>query len=143
MRQLILKSRNYLSIFFLIAFSFFSCEDEFSQFPEVPVAFTINLAYNNDLQFPGNSVYFAGVGYGGIIVTCYTEGVYYAFDAACPYEISPDCLLETEGLIATCPCCGSKYTLFYSGSPIEGPTSAPLKEYNVKVINETTLGVYN
>ncbi len=143
MKQLLLKSRNYLSIFLIILFLFLSCDKEENQFPEIPVGFTINLDQYNDLQFPGNSIYLPGAGYGGIIICCHIEGEYYAFDAACPHEISQQCTLEADGLTATCPCCESTFTLFYSGTPIDGPAKVPLKQYNVEIIDSNTLGIYN
>lgn len=143
MRQLVIKSGKYLLLFILTTLTFTSCNEESSQVPEVHVNFTINTNMHNELQVPGGSVYIPGVGFGGIIVSHHIEGEYYAYDATCTHEISQSCHIEPEGLIATCPCCNSKYTLFYSAFPVEGPASAPLKQYNVSVMNNYTLRIYN
>lgn len=143
MRKLVRKSGKYLFLFSLILALFSSCDEESSQIPNVYVSFTINLNLYNELNNPGSSVYFANVGFGGVIVSCLTQGEYYAYDAACTHEISTNCHLETDGLLATCPCCDSQFQLFYAANPIVGPAAAPLKQYNVSQLNSSTLRVFN
>ena len=41
-----------------------------------------------------------------------SQNVYYAFDAACPYEASSNVKVEVQdGTFAVCPKCGSKYAI--------------------------------
>jgi hypothetical protein len=120
-----------------------SCdEDKNKIIPYVPVSFTIDLNIWNELTVPGNSVLFPGVGYAGVIVYCEFQGSYFAFDAACTNEISRTCVLKTEGILATCPCCDSKFILMSSAYPSSGPASFPLQPYHVAV-SGNRLHVYN
>jgi hypothetical protein len=120
-----------------------SCNDDNNKIiPYVPVSFTIDLNIRNELTVPGNSVLFTGVGYGGVIVYCEFQGSYYAFDAACTNEISRSCVLKTEGILATCPCCKSNFILMSSAYPSSGPASFPLQPYHVAV-SGSRLHVYN
>ncbi|MCY1722702.1 Rieske 2Fe-2S domain-containing protein [Prolixibacteraceae bacterium Z1-6] len=143
MGKLFVKNGKYLFFFILLMVTNLSCDEIDSQVPEVPVNFTINLNIYNELQNPGSSVYFEYVGFGGVIVSCHVVGEYYAYDATCTHEISQSCHLEPDGLLAACPCCESQYSLFYSANPISGPASAPLKQYNVSVLGNSTLRVFN
>lgn len=144
MKQLILKSRKYLGFFVVLMFFTLSCQkDQNTLIPYVPVSFPINLTIVNALTIPGNSVFFPGVGYGGVVVYCFEPGSYYAFDAACTYEVSNTCVVKNEGALGTCPCCGSQF-IFLSGTyPSKGPAEMPLRQYNVSQINSSTLRVYN
>jgi len=118
-----------------------SCKEIDSQIPEVPVSFQVNLNIYNELRVPGNSAYFPQPGFGGVIVYCELEGSYYAFDAACTYEISSGCRVENKGLVGTCSCCGSEF-VFVGGSVSKGPAAAPLKQYTVSAYGDM-LRVYN
>jgi len=111
--------------------------------PYVPVSFVVNLNIVNQLTVPGNSVFFPQYGYGGVIVYCELPGSYYAYDATCTYEVSRSCIVENEGLIAECPCCGSQFVLLGSAYPSEGPATMPLKQYNVSVVNNFEIRIYN
>lgn len=143
MRQLVFKSGKYFILFLTVLFLFSSCDEESSQIPDVYVSFTINLNHYNELNNPGSSVLFANAGFGGVIVSCLTQGEYYAYDAACTHEISQNCRLELDGLVATCQCCESQFQLFYAANPLSGPAAAPLKQYNVSQVNSFTLRVFN
>uniref|UniRef100_UPI003217E100 QcrA and Rieske domain-containing protein n=1 Tax=uncultured Draconibacterium sp. TaxID=1573823 RepID=UPI003217E100 len=143
MGKLITENGKYLLLFILLTAITFSCDEIESQVPEVPVNFTISLDLFNELQNPGSSVYFPKAGFGGVIVSCHVVGEYYAYDATCTHEISQSCHLTPDGLLATCPCCESQYSLFYTASPISGPASAPLKQYNVSFLGGNTLRIYN
>lgn len=143
MKQLVLKSGKYLFIFILILFMNLSCDEIDSQIPEVPVRLTINLTIHNELTIPGNSVLFEHYGFGGIIVYCELPGSYYAYDAACTNEINQSCSLKNEGILGTCSCCESKFILSGSAYPSEGPAAAPLKQYNVSVLGNNLLRIYN
>jgi nitrite reductase/ring-hydroxylating ferredoxin subunit len=141
MKELVLKNGKYLMIFALFVLMNASCDDIDSQIPDVYVNFPINLSIFNELTIPGNSMYFQGPGFGGIIVYCEQEGFYFAFDAACTNEITSNCRVEPSGLIGTCSCCESKF-IFIGGYLDEGPASAPLKQYKTSLYGNM-LRVYN
>lgn len=144
MVQLGLKLGKYLLAFlFFVGFQH-SCDKMYeSNIPDVYVNFQIDLNIVNQLTIPGSSVTFPGVGYGGLIVTCYGAGEWYAFDASCTHEISRNCIVKEEGGIGECPCCGSQYVLIGGGYPVKGPSSMPLKQYHVSMVNPQRLRVYN
>ncbi len=137
-----MKIRKYLLFFLLTGILLFSCDKQNSLIPDVPVSMTINLNILNDLNVPGNSVFFPNVGYGGIIVYCELPGSWFAYDATCTHEISSSCRVANDGVLATCPCCGSQFVLV-GGTPSKGPAAMPLKPYSVAIINSSTLRVYN
>ena len=114
-----------------------------SQVPNVPFSLTIDLTINNELAVPGNSMFFAGGGYGGVIVYCELPDSYYAYDATCAYEINQTCKVVNSGVLGECSCCKSKYLFSGSGYPANGPAAAPLKQYSVSRVNSFTLRVYN
>ena len=144
MKQLILKIRKYFMVFLLLMLFSVACEKpQRTPVPNVPVSFTINLNIVNELTVTGNSVYFPNVGYGGIIVYCELPGSYFAFDATCTYEVSRGCIAKNEGVLAECPCCKSQFILISGAYPSRGPAEMPLKQYNVSVVNDFTLRVYN
>jgi Rieske Fe-S protein len=132
--------------FFLFLFTVFfgvSCDKEKNRIiPYVPVSFEVNLNVVNELTVPGNSVYFSGPGYAGVIVYCELQGSYYAYDAACTNEISTGCIIKNEGVLGTCPCCKSQFVLMGGAYPAKGPASFPLQQYHVSVMNNI-LRVYN
>lgn len=144
MRNLIFKNGKYFAFSLLLILLSPSCEDTIeSPIPEVYVSLIINLNIINELNVPGNSVYFPGVGFGGIIVYCEMPGSYYAFDAACTYEASRTCIVKNEGVLADCPCCKSQFVLISGAYPVKSPAEIPLKQYNITVMNSFTLRVYN
>jgi nitrite reductase/ring-hydroxylating ferredoxin subunit len=130
-------------VFFSVV-SFFSCDKSQNHvIPSVPFSFTVNLNIVNDLTVPGNSVFFPNAGYGGVIIYCELPGSYYAFDATCTNEVSRSCILENESILATCPCCGSEFVLLSGAYPSKGPATMPLRPYNISIVNDFTLRVYN
>ena len=133
------------ALFFIVLVIFLSSCDDMDNHvvPNVPVSFTVNLNIANELTIPGNSLYFPNDGYGGVLVYCELPGSYYAFDATCTYEVSPTCLAANDGVLATCPCCGSQFILISGAHPSKGPAAVPLKQYNVSIVNDFTLRVYN
>ncbi len=144
MKELVVKCRKYFIISLLVSFLFFSCdENQNSIIPYVPFSFTVNLNIVNELTVSGNSVLFPNVGFGGVVVYCEVPGSYYAFDAACTYEVSPSCQVQNEGVLAECPCCGSQFILISGAYPSKGPAEMPLKQYNVSVLSNNQLRVYN
>ena len=122
--------RISLLLIFFLAFSP-ACKDDFnSSIPDVNFNTPVNLVNNNGLYIPANPHFFNG-GYGGIVVV-YTGYSYNAFDVTCPYEVSLDCRIEASDVLATCPCCGTKYNLMDGSVFTEtGPGTEPLKPYRV------------
>lgn len=123
-----------------------ACKDDFnSSIPYTRVYIPIDLSRINDLTVTNNSWVFPQ-GFGGVIVTNYGAG-YYAMDAACPYEVDPQCRVEFDqgSATATCPCCGSQYLLIEGGLLLSGtgPSIEPLKPYKVKPNGFNTLLVTN
>lgn len=98
--------------------------------PIVSTNFSVSLTIYNDLKVPGGAVYFPDKGYGGIIVINTGLG-YSAYDATCPYEVSTAYLVESDGGIATCSGCGSKYNLLDGGLLMDGPSPENLLLYQV------------
>lgn len=144
MNQLGLKFWKYLLSFLFLVWIQHSCDKlNDSPIPDVYVNFQIDLSIANELTIPGNSVIFPQAGYGGLIVTCYAPGEWYAFDASCTYEISRNCIVKDEGGIAECTCCGSQYVLIGGGYPVKEPASMPLKQYHISMLGPQRLRVYN
>jgi Rieske Fe-S protein len=144
MQQLYLKWGKYFILYFILILISPSCEKVIdSPIPDFYVSYTINLNIVNELNVPGNSVFFPNAGYGGLIVYCELPGSWYAFDAACTYEASRTCIVKNEGVLADCPCCGSQYVLISGAYPTKSPATLPLKQYNVSVMNSFTIRVYN
>lgn len=143
MRQLRQKCVKYLFFYLLILLIFNGCDKiNDSQIPDVPFSFIIDLNITNDLLVANNSHYFPGVGFAGLIVTCESPGIYYAYDAACTHEINQSCKVKNEGIIGTCECCGSQFLLIYEAYPTSGLAAEPLKQYQVSK-SGNSLRVYN
>jgi len=143
MRLVVKSGRNLLFFFILLLFTNSCDKIQDSQVPDVPVFLPINLITVNELAIPGNSVFFPGYGYSGVIVFCEMTDVYYAYDATCTHEISQSCRVLNSAVLGECPCCGSKYLFAGGGYPAKGPAAAPLRQYQVSKVNSFTLRVYN
>lgn len=144
MMQLFLKSRSFFAFSLLLLLITISCDKtQDSQVPNVHFSFTVNLDIANELRIPGNSMYFPGVGYGGVIVYCELEDSYYAYDATCTYEVNQSCKIKNEGVLGTCSCCGSEFILLGGAFPTSGPAAAPLRQYHVSIVSSSVLRVYN
>ena len=142
--RLVFKCGKFLFFFFVLFFSANSCDKiQDSQVPNVPFNLMINLTINNELTIPGNSKFFPGVGYGGVIVYCELPDSYYAFDATCTHEISQTCKVINSGVTGECKCCKSEFILLGGGYPANGPAAAPLRQYSVSKVNSFTIRVYN
>jgi nitrite reductase/ring-hydroxylating ferredoxin subunit len=122
-----------------------SCDNNDDEYiPYVPILLDIDLGLINSLKVSGYSMKFPEFGYSGVIVLCQfydnfapANSIFQAFDATCTNEITRDCSLEVDdnSIIATCPCCGSKFSLF-DGYPIEGVAKRPLRSYKTYLYNE-------
>lgn len=127
----------------LIVFSLACDKEKHRVIPYVPVYLTINLNIVNELMVPGNSVFFGGQGYGGVVIYCFEPGnLYYAYDGACTHEISTTCRVKNENVLATCQCCGSQFFLMGEAYPSKGPATFPLQQYQTSVAGNT-LRVFN
>ncbi|HPR33437.1 MAG TPA: hypothetical protein PLK12_15155 [Prolixibacteraceae bacterium] len=134
----------FSAILFVVSFS--SCNDDpVDYIPYRYVNVTVDLNINTNLASSGYSEYYAEAGYGGLIIYCefydYSapdNSLFHAWDAACPFEASRECIVENDGnsFHGTCPCCGSKFQ-FSSGFPTDddAPATYPLKEYSVTIMN--------
>lgn len=145
MTQLGLKISKYLIFPLIIFLAIAGCKKLYdSQVPDVPpFTLTIDLNLRNELTIPGNSIYIPNIGFGGVIVSCESPGVYYAYDATCTNEVSQSCKIKNDGILGTCSCCGSKFVLLYEAYPSSGPAAAPLKRYQIAQVNSFTIRIYN
>lgn len=114
--------------------------------PNVAVNFSVDVyggGYSN-LLVVGGWVYVSG-GYDGIILFCNGSGSYLAFDRGCPYDCETNTKaivnVQTSGITAVCPVCGTTYSL-YSGTITKGPGSIALKQYRTS-FDGTNLTVTN
>ncbi len=139
--------KGYFRNFILVAsvvLTILACDDEVqSVIPNVPFSFTVNLSIVNELTIPGNSVYFSGGGFGGVIIYCELPGSYYAFDATCTNEASTTCRVKNDGVVGTCPCCGSQFIFPGGGYASKGPAAQALKPYRVNMMSNNIIRVYN
>jgi len=128
-------------------------KDQNSFLPYVKVDLYIPLANYNQLTIPGNSILFKGYGFNqyGVIVVCVNPdlGLYYAYDACCPYETdhsgiieiepiknfpAPDNLVYSSAFFGTCNKCKSKFNLMGSGQPVNGSLATHyLQNYNISI----------
>jgi nitrite reductase/ring-hydroxylating ferredoxin subunit len=138
-------SQSIYSFLLLIALFFtISCANKREEYiPYVPVNFTVDITINNDLTTPGFSLIYPKEGFGGVVVYCgyydYTapaNSLYYAYDAACTFEVNDSCSVVNEGnsIFGECPCCHTKYE-FSTGYPVQGDALYPLKSYNISILN--------
>jgi len=77
------------------------------------------------------------VGFGGILVFHGYNDEYYAFDLACPYELTQNIQVapNTEGQVV-CPVCGSKFSIGWgTGALYSGPAKEGLRRYQVVYIS--------
>lgn len=129
----LIRTRFFI-ILLLLPLLLVSCgdENEESLIPYVYVNFTI---YPNTLDYipDGGYIYVTG-GYKGIIIYRNTHDEFLAFERACPYDTLVDGArveVESSGIIATDPVCGSRFILT-DGSPIQGPATVSLKQYRTR-----------
>ena len=113
-----------------------SCKkSEETQQPEIPYVVVNFFVSPNSTQFIelnhiGGCVTVTG-GYKGIIIYRKTENEFMAFERACAYDPTADnsqVRVDVSGITCACMKCKSKYILL-DGSPYEGPSQWPLKQY--------------
>lgn len=104
---------------------------------------TVNISnININTSYPaltsvGGWVFING-GYAGILLYRQSATAFLAFDRGCPY----DCILSSSAVIqvqaggttATCPVCGSKFSIT-SGNVLDGPSTLSLKQYTTSFTN--------
>lgn len=114
--------------------------------PNVAVNFTISVdnALYSKLLSPGGWVYVTG-GYDGIILFNNGTTPYLAFDRGCPYDCETNASaivnVQSSGITAVCPVCGTTYNL-YGGTVTKGPGGIALKQYQTS-FDGTNLTVTN
>lgn len=125
---------RYFNLLLMLPLLLVSCGDEEDEslIPYVYVNFTI---YPNTLDYipDGGYIYVTG-GYKGIIIYRNTHDEFLAFERACPHDPLVDGArveVESSGIIAADPVCGSRFILT-DGSPIQGPATVSLKQYRTR-----------
>lgn len=129
---------------FILIFIAFSCEDEiYNPIPNALVNLNLDLAYEDSSLYDNPLAYKTfinkryatdKIGYGGILVINAGYGnTLYAYDLACPVEISPTIrVIPNDVGEAHCPQCGSKFCISDgTGRPISGKSKHTLKRYRV------------
>ncbi len=133
---------------FLLSLLFFSCsENGFNNnnpyIPNINFSATLNLAFYQNLTYPGTTIYYYGAelnGTKGIFIININGNTYNAFDAACPNQSSSTCTnrLTLDGIYLKCSCGNEQYNLYTGQSNLQ----YPLKQYRVQA-NGNYLTVYN
>ncbi len=129
--------RAVIGVFLLFLFLFTACEKgQESTVPNVPVNIRISLddpAYH-DLISIGGKIVLEG-GHRGIIVYHRMQDDYKAYERTCPYLSEQECaIVSIDSTISSvgCDCCKSRFQLL-DGSPISGPSQAPLRSYRTSL----------
>lgn len=139
--RMLKRNKTYLLLLLLI-----SCtEDTQHPVPNVYVDFppiNVESAQYIELNSIGGWAYFTG-GFKGVIIYRVSYDEFRAFDRACPHHPYEDCAIVrvTDPPLATDSCCGSTFLLL-DGSPVEGPSQFPLREYQA-VFNPPYLYISN
>lgn len=147
MRRIISKSNlRFFLIPILILLIFVRCDEDETPFPNVNVYVNLSLDTQLGNVLVGNYVEVDGYGVGGLIIFRIDNNEFLAFDRACIYEASRDCILTDEGSMFECPCCGSKFWMAgadIAGTVYQGPARYPLKQYNCYFDGVNTVRVTN
>lgn len=112
-----------------------SCKKE-EQAPEIPYVY-VNFSLNpNGTQYINLNVVNGWEtvygGYNGILIFRKSLNEFAAFERACPYDPTTEgaqVRVDESGITCYCPVCKSKY-IMVDGTPYEGPSHFPLKQYN-------------
>lgn len=131
-----------------------ACDDRITPTtPSLPVWLELPLQSHTVLLSPGGMLRITQprlaqdrLGFSGVLVVrSLTEEAFFAYDLACPYEMSPRIQLVLDDLQVRCPECGSQYdVLSGSGAPLSGPSRHPLRHYRTQYIGSTrTVRVVN
>ena len=147
LNSVLLKSGSKIGFFLLttaFAISMVSCTKAKNDvIPDVYVNFTLDI---NDPEFINltaigsdtvdantNNWGTGAAGFNGNGIIVYNGGdAFYAFDRTCPHDYAVNGLnvkVKIDFTIATCPVCGTTYSLSASGTPATGVGRYPLKNY--------------
>ena len=147
MKRLISKSNlRFFLIPILILLIFVRCDENETPFPYVSVNVTLSLDTQLGNMLEGEYKTVDGYGIGGLIIFRAEQTEFLAFDRACTYEASKECVLNDEGSFFECPCCGSKFWMAgkdTAGTLMQGPANYPLKQYNCHFNGTNTVTVTN
>lgn len=108
------------------------CDKQEEYVPYVYVNFYLTLAGDLANVGVGGHYIVPDKGLNGIIIIRKDIYEYQAFELTCTYKaFEQRCKLnvDSDGWIASCPCCGSEFGLFLDGFPQKSPASKPLKQY--------------
>lgn len=126
-------------VFTSLVFLFLACNDDdvrrenpFLLNLRFDVTLNTNLPQFNILNFPGNAIYFGGVGNDGIIVVN-TGSSIVAWDASDPNQIPQNCTrLQIQGLVGVSSCSPSNSYSLVTGQPLEDGLQFGLFNYRVE-----------
>jgi len=148
MRTIISKSNvRFFLIPVLILFTFMRCDKDEIPFPYVSIY--ANLALDTQLgnMLPGEYKTLDGYGLGGLIIFRADQNEFLAFDRACTFEVSRDCILIDDVSMFECPCCESRFWMVHNadiaGTVYQGPANYPLKQYKCYFNGTNTVTVTN
>ena len=124
-----------------------SCKKE-AKPPEIPyvyVNFSLDPNGTQYLQLNAvNGWETVSGGYNGILIFRKAVNEFVAFERACPYDplvTGAQVRVDKSGITCYCPKCGSKF-IMNDGTPYEGPSHYPLKQYTT-VYDGKTLYITN
>ncbi|WP_269234633.1 Rieske (2Fe-2S) protein [Flavobacterium flavigenum] len=138
-----MKKILFIAVFISVLFS---CSDSSNSNKNPNIAnYRVSLSLNtslplyNKLLYISNPILIPNEGAQGVIVMKVGEGMYTAFDAACPNQPANSCAaMSLDGINAVCSCDKSTYSLFTG----LGDKEYPMKQYRTEV-NGSTIRVYN
>ncbi|MDO4707774.1 MAG: hypothetical protein Q4A61_05060 [Porphyromonadaceae bacterium] len=132
-------TRVWSSALLLCTLVLSGCDESHAPLPNLaPVSASISLHIHRELLTPGGMVRLTqpirltdALGYGGLLVVrSLTEEAFYAYDLACPNELSGVKQVEIVDERAVCPACHSVFDVLLSyGAPVAGPAKRPLRPY--------------
>ncbi len=148
--------KKIIAVFGAFLFGLLACEDtRRSSIPDYPVFLELTLNLDGQaLLVQSGSVYFTerrhereALGFGGIIVyhSAFENGRFYAYDMACPNEVSRTVRVYPNMINAVCEKCGSVFSL-ETGNCIDGVAPEGLKIYDAVAsygAAGTTVRVFN
>lgn len=126
-------------VLFLLTFLFLGCDDDdvrrenpFLLNLRFDVELNMNLPQYTQLNFPGNAIYYPGVGNDGLIVVNAGPN-YLAWDASDPNEIPRDCTrLQLQGLVGQTSCDPPNSYSLVTGQPLEDGLQFGLFNYRIE-----------
>lgn len=123
----------------LCALALSACDAAQEPLPNLaPVFVTLSTDLYAELRTPGGMLRLTearthsdALGYAGLLVVrSLTEEAFYAYDLACPNELTTPTPVALKDDRAVCPVCHSVFEVLLShGAPLEGPSKHPLRSY--------------